>query len=249
MKKTLVALSLAALTVPALAQDKKAPEPDYTISGNFGLFSDYRFRGISQTDLAPALQGGFDFAHKSGFYLGTWGSNVSEFANFEGNGMEIDAYLGYKFSLGDVSFDVGNLYYYYPDSTKTAAKPNTNEVYVGIGYGPLTLKTSYATTKYFAADNSKNTLYYDLSASFPLPGGFQLGAHVGYVDGKGSQLSGTDYKLGISKELGGYVLAANYVGNSGDFSDSAAIRSYSDSTGETKDLGKSAVVLSISKTF
>ncbi|MFN5792864.1 MAG: TorF family putative porin, partial [Burkholderiales bacterium] len=71
MKKTLVALSLAAMTLPALAQDKKAPEPDYTITGNFGLFSDYRFRGISQTDKKMAAQGGFDFAHKSGVYLGT----------------------------------------------------------------------------------------------------------------------------------------------------------------------------------
>lgn len=248
MKKTLVALSLAALTVPALAQDKKAPEPDYTISGNFGLFSDYRFRGISQTDLAPALQGGIDFAHKSGFYLGTWGSNVSEFANVNGNGMEIDFYAGYKFSIGDVGIDVGNLYYYYPDATGTG--PDTNEVYVGLSYGPLSLKTSYTTTNnYFTTANADGTLYYDLKASFPIGEGLTLNAHAGYNDIKNS-LTGADYSIGIAKDLAGWSLAANYVWNSGAIRDSVKTTDVDGTAGtKTEDLGKGAVVVSISKTF
>ncbi len=247
MKKTILAVSLAALTLPAFAQT--APEPDFTVEGNVGLFSDYRFRGISQTDLKPALQGGFDLTHKSGFYIGTWASNVSDFANFGGgNGMEIDGYLGYTFEVGGVGVDIGNLYYYYPNSSVVpgALKPNTNEVYIGLTYGPATLKTSYSTTDYFGAVDSKGTLYYDLSASFPLSDAITLNAHVGYIDIKNG-LSGTDYKIGLSTELAGLTFAADYVANSGAWSDS--LSSFPINTGESKDLGKSAIVLSVSKSF
>lgn len=254
MKKTVLALSLAAMTLPALAQ-QKAAEPDYTVSGNFGLFSDYRFRGISQTDLKPALQGGFDFAHKSGFYAGTWASNVSDFANYGGgNGMEIDFYAGYKFPVGAFTLDVGNLYYYYPSSSVAPGdyKPNTNEIYLGISYGPATLKTSYATTKYFGGVNddgesTKGTLYYDLSASFPLSDTLTLSAHVGYLDLKSLSASNTDYKIGLSKDLNGFALGAHVVGNSGEVRDS--VKEYVANSGKTIDLGKTAVILSVSKTF
>jgi uncharacterized protein (TIGR02001 family) len=247
MKKTILAVSLAALTLPALAQT--APEPDLTIEGNVGLFSDYRFRGISQTDLKPALQGGFDLTHKSGFYIGTWASNVSDFANFGGgNGMEIDGYVGYTFEVGDIGVDIGNLYYYYPGSSVDPGdpKPNTNEIYVGLTYGPVTLKTSYSTTNYFGFADSKGTLYYDLSASHPLTDTITLNAHVGYVDIK-NDVSGTDYKIGVSTEFAGLTFAADYVGNSGKLSDS--VSGYTTNSGKVVDLGKSAVVLSVSKTF
>jgi uncharacterized protein (TIGR02001 family) len=249
MKKTVIALSLAAMTLPAIAQ--KAAEPEFSVSGNFGLFSDYRFRGVSQTDLDPALQGGFDLTHKSGFYLGTWASSVSEFANPEGNGMEIDAYGGYRWSVGEVSFDIGNLYYYYPGSVKNADgnKVNTNEVYVGIGYGPLTFKTSYSTSDYFGIDKSDGTLYYDLSGAFALSDGLTLKAHVGYVDVAGRNgFTGTDYKIGLAKDIGGFVFGIDYVGTSGDLKDLAEDIQV-DGSGKTEDLGKGGLVLSISKTF
>jgi len=246
MKKTILAVSLAALTLPAFAQ--KAPEPDLSISGNFGLFSDYRFRGISQTDLKPALQGGFDLVHKSGFYAGTWASSVSEYTSFDGAGMEIDFYAGYKFEVGGIGVDVGNLYYYYPGSTGDP-KPNTNEIYLGLSYGPATLKTSYSTSDYFGFANSDGTIYYDLSAAFPLGGDLTLKAHVGYVDVKNlTGGTGTDYKIGLAKDIGGFIFGIDYVANSGDFAkgfEAAPINT----SGETKDLGKNGVVLSVSKTF
>ncbi len=84
MKKVLISAAVAAAcSTPFAVLAQAAPaapakvEPEYTITGNAGLFSDYRFRGYSQTDYNPALQGGFDFAHKSGFYLGNWNSNVN----------------------------------------------------------------------------------------------------------------------------------------------------------------------------
>ena len=265
MKKTLVALSLAAMTLPALAQDKKAPEPDYTITGNFGLFSDYRFRGISQTDLKPALQGGFDYAHKSGFYLGTWGSNVGAYTSFDGAGLEIDFYGGYKFSLGDVGLDFGNLYYYYPGTSLNSGfasgyKANTNEIYVGVSYGAVTFKTSYATTRYFGTSvDTKGTLYYDLSAAYPLSDGWGFRAHIGLLK-LGKKLaaagnatsafdSGVDYKVGITKDLNGFILALDYVGNSGDWGKSFEIYDTSSNSTNSRDLSKGAAVISLTKTF
>ena len=106
MKKTILALSVSALSVSALAQGKK-PEPEITLTGNFALVSDYRFRGISQTDKKPATQGGFDIATKSGAYAGIWTSNVSQWTA-TGASQEVDLYGGYKASLPmDIGLDVG----------------------------------------------------------------------------------------------------------------------------------------------
>ena len=148
MKKTLLAVALASslTSFGAVAADK-APEPSYTIAGNFGLVSDYRFRGASQTNNMPALQGGFDFSHKSGAYMGTWLSNVSQWAN-AGGSQEIDYYGGYKFSVGPVGLDIGAIAYTYPKNT--AATPNaTNEFYIGASYGPVSYKISQATGNWF----------------------------------------------------------------------------------------------------
>src|SRR5688500_17951677 len=95
-------LSLAALTVqaqtPAAAPAAPEPQPDWTFTGNAGIFSDYRFRGISQTNRKPAFQGGFDVAHASGFYAGNWNSNVDS-AFYNGANLEMDFYGGYKLPL------------------------------------------------------------------------------------------------------------------------------------------------------
>ena len=93
----------AAAPAPAAA---KAPEPDYTLTGNLGIFSDYRFRGISQTNKLPAIQGGVDLALKNGLYLGNWNSNVDS-AMYNGASIEMDFYGGYKATFGDFGLDVG----------------------------------------------------------------------------------------------------------------------------------------------
>src|ERR1700693_4589763 len=74
---SLFAGTVFAQATPPAAEPPKPPEPDYTITGNLGIYSQYIFRGLTQTDQKPAFQGGFDFAHKNGIYLGTWGSNIS----------------------------------------------------------------------------------------------------------------------------------------------------------------------------
>ncbi len=102
MKTTQIALSalLALTALPSLAQHRAAAPaaPDYTFTGNLGIFSDYRFRGISQTNKKPAIQGGVDFAHSSGIYLGNWNSNVDS-AMYNGANIEMDFYGGWKTTI------------------------------------------------------------------------------------------------------------------------------------------------------
>ena len=98
-----------------LRAGRAAPKSDWTITGNAGVFSDYRFRGIIADRLKPAFQGGFDIAHASGFYVGNWNSNVDR-DFYDGASLEMDFYGGYKRALGDFGLDVGVLYYYYPNS-------------------------------------------------------------------------------------------------------------------------------------
>ncbi len=192
MKKTLSAAAVAAACcVPfaVFAQAAAAPakvEPEYTFAGNAGLFSDYRFRGFSQTDYNPAFQGGIDFAHKSGFYLVNWNSNVNSTLSsiiYNGASLEMDFYGGYKATFGDFVLDVGTIYYFYPGTGQLTPGVDAKnwEVYVGGSYGPVSLKYYYSFTDFFGLN----------SDALGLPGG---------IDTKGSQyldLSGT-YDLVVS---------------------------------------------------
>src|SRR4051812_22290542 len=138
-RKTVMAGIVAAAFAQgtAIAADPPAPPPEHTITGNFGVFSQYIFRGLTQTDRKPAAQGGFDYAHSSGFYAGTWASNISwlkENASVnapptnaitgtyqQGGSLEWDFYGGYKWSLPqDITLDLGTLYYWYPGTTSSA---------------------------------------------------------------------------------------------------------------------------------
>ena len=173
-----------------------APTPEHNFTGNVGLFSQYIFRGLTQTNRDPALQGGFDYGHSSGFYAGTWGSNISwlrenvtaapggvvtPFGTYgEGGSLELDFYGGYKTTFGDFGLDVGTLYYWYPGKIhplfgtfaapfNDVPKANTWEAYVGGSWKWFSAKLSYALTdKVFANRNAGGTLYLDLTATVPL---------------------------------------------------------------------------------
>jgi uncharacterized protein (TIGR02001 family) len=214
---------LATLVIGAAAQAQtaapaapKAPEPDFTLSYNAGLVTDYRYRGISQTRLLPAVQGGADFAHKNGLYLGAWGSTIkwikdNSSATYPVEGpVEIDIYGGYKFSVAGVGLDVGALLYQYVGNTlaKTGGggsygNANTAELYAAASYSVATLKASYSTTNLFGNLNSKGSLYYDLAANFDLGSGFTLTPHVGrQIVANAGALSYTDYSVTLAKDLG-----------------------------------------------
>lgn len=208
MKKFVPALALSGLAAfPAFAANSP-----HSIGGNLGFFSDYAFRGVSQTDEDPAIQGGFDYAHASGFYLGTWGSNV-EFADAN---MEWDVYGGYKGKIaGDLGFDVGLLQYFYPGFSDA----DTLEAYGALSYKWFGLKASYSTTDYFGAPESDGTVYWDASFNYALPAAVMLGLHYGLTAGSGAQADYTDYKLSLAKEVGGFNLAVAYVATDGDGED------------------------------
>ncbi len=230
--KTTVLLSTLVLGAAVQAQTAapaKAPEPEFTLSANVGLVSDYRYRGISQSRLKPAVQGGVDFAHKSGFYLGVWSSSIKWIKDYDVDGpVEVDVYGGYKGSVGDLGYDVGFLRYEYVnnDLQKVSGyrNANTNEFYGALTYGPATLKYSQATSNLFGnydATNHKSTQgsgYLDLSATFDLGNGFSLVPHWGNQTVRHLKVASyTDYSVTLGKDMGnGLSLSLALVGTDAD---------------------------------
>lgn len=243
-KKTLLAGFVAAALTPAAALAADAT-PQHTFTGNVGLFSQYIFRGLTQTDREPAIQGGFDYAHAGGLYLGTWASNISWLrdsgAYRTGGSGEFDFYGGFKPTLGDFTFDVGTLYYYYPgDPTVAAAgapsnpKANTWEVYGGVAWKWLGVKYSYSIdNETFAVRDSRGTWYLDVTATVPLGdfvpalNGVSLIAHYGKQEYDGTDprnaggrsndtlFSYEDYKIGLTYALPqGFIVGAYYTDTS-----------------------------------
>ncbi|AXS78614.1 TorF family putative porin [Dechloromonas sp. HYN0024] len=254
MKKSLIALALvSAFAVPAFAEEAAPAAEAPALTGNVGLFSSYRFRGIDQTMGKPALQGGFDYAHSSGLYVGNWNSNVSSYAGYPGGNLEMDFYGGYKMAFGDFGLDVGGLYYYYPGTDGAAGGfksgvVHNGEVYVGTSWKFLTLKASYAVTDYFNAANTKGTYYIDLGAAYDLGDGWGVNGHVGYLDLAHSTTGDyADWKLGVTKDVGGYVFGLSYIGTDAD---KTAYNWVNVAKGSQNFYaGKNTAVLSVSKTF
>jgi len=250
-------LSLAALTVqaqtPAAAAAAPEAQPDWTFTGNAGVFSDYRFRGISQTNKKPAFQGGFDVGHASGFYAGNWNSNVDS-AFYNGANLEMDFYGGYKTPAGPVALDFGALYYYYPGSgANGTTKIDHTELYVGASYGPFAVKYWHAVSDFFGIPDSKNSYYVEANGTYDLGNGFGLVGHIGYQKLKNNAHvpeigstsltdSITDWKLGVTYDLSGFILGAAYVGTNRDLTGGTAASSNRNLSGDT-------VVLSLSKSF
>lgn len=257
MRKSFVVSALAgAIFAPAsfaqtAAAPAAAPTPPYTLTGNVMLASDYTFRGVSQTNRKPAIQGGFDFAHSSGVYLGTWLSNVSWLSDLEAagvgpvsNSLEWDFYGGYKGSFaGDFSYDVGLLQYYYPGNyPNNFVSPDTLEVYGALGWKTLTLKYSHAVSNLFGYTDSKNSYYVDLTGTYELPAGFNLVGHVGYQKIKNNNdFSYTDWKVGVTKELAGLTFGLAYVDTDADKN------LYTNAYG--RKIADATAVLTIGKTF
>lgn len=251
MRKTVLATALAAAAaLPGLAsaQDKSP----HSVTGNMGIVSDYRFRGISQTFVQPAIQGGIDYSHTSGVYLGNWNSNVSGLSYPGGAGIEMDFYGGWKGGIGkDLTLDVGLLQYYYPKAVvgTTTEKFDTLELYGAISWKWLTAKYSHTLTDYFGVnaattggtEDSKGSGYLELNASYEIQPKLTLVGHIGKQTVKNYKpLDYTDWKVGVTYDMNGWLLGAAYVDTDAD---------------ETiyvlngKETGKSTLVLSVSKSF
>lgn len=206
-----VAFGLAAST-GVFAQSAPAPTPEHTLSFNVGLASDYRYRGISQSGLKPAVSAGADYSHSSGLYVGTWLSSIRWIKDAGGGGpAEWDVYGGYKGSAGPIGYDLGLLRYQYPGAG-LAPSPNTTEVYGALTYSVLTLKYSHALTNLFGVADSRGSGYLDLSANLDLGDGWSLAPHLGRQTLRhNGALSYTDYALALAKDFGNGVSASAAV--------------------------------------
>ena len=247
MKKIATPLMLAmSLAIAGNAFAQAAPAaPGSTLSFNVGSVNEYRYRGISQSRFDPALSGGADYADKSGVYVGVWGSSIKWIKDAGGKAnTEVDYYGGYKFTVGDVGYDIGFLRY---DYSGNALKPsaNTNEFYGAATMGPVTLKYSQSTGNLFGFANSKGSSYVDLTATFDLGDGYSLVPHIGYqaVKGAGNGIySYTDTALTLGKDLGnGLAASAAIIGTN------AKTGSYVSPAG--KQLGKSGLVVGLKYSF
>jgi uncharacterized protein (TIGR02001 family) len=238
LSPTLLVLALSA-AMPAFAADEPSP-----LTFNVGAVSDYRYRGISQTRLKPAVQGGLDYAAPGGFYIGAWASTIKWIKDVNGDSdVEIDVYGGWKGEVATgLTLDVGGLQYYYP-SNKLNPSANTFEIYGALSYGPVTVKYSHALTNTFANPDSKGSGYLDVSASFEIADGWMLAPHIGHqkIDGPVESVgSYTDYSLTLSKAFGPVTPSIAVVGTDAD-------KGFY--TVKDKFLGKTSVVVGLKYAF
>lgn len=269
--KTLALAVAAVLPAAAIAADSP-----HSFTGSVTLTSDYVFRGVSQTQNGPAMQAGLEYAHASGFYVGTFGSNVSwvSVKTFkdstgadvpgtvpfkESNSMELDLYGGYRGSVGDFGYDLGVITYYYPGSKTSVKSPDTTEVYLGGSWKWLSAKYSHVVSENFIGwydyANNRNTRgshYLELNANYDLGEGWSLQGHVGRQKVKNvPDASYTDWKVGVSKDLGFGVVSLAYSDtNAKDWAYTWSTQACSAAPcGEYKKVADGRVVVSFTKSF
>jgi uncharacterized protein (TIGR02001 family) len=219
----LLGLALALSATPAFAQE--AESKAITVSGSATVVSDYRFRGISQTDKDFAVQAGLTVSHESGLYASVWGSSVDDYIA-AGSDQELDLIIGYKKTLGAATVDVGALYYYYPGAEKLIPGYNSDflELYgnVSAPVGPVTAKAAVMYAPKSAAlslgGGKLDNLYGNFSLSGSIPDtGIGFSAGIGRTFTK-SFLSGgkkyTDWSLGMTYTTGPVTLGVTYVDTS-----------------------------------
>lgn len=262
MRKSLLMIAvLGAVYAPhaVFAEDAK---PASSLAYNIGLFSSYQFRGLAQGAGKPALQGGADYTHASGFYAGVWGSSISwleDAGAYKHSGLEIDVYGGYKNTIGDtgLAYDVGLLQYYYPgDKNPGFTTANTLEGKAALTYNWANITGWYIFTKNgLGVTDAQGSYYIEGNINYPImETGITAILHVGRQEFDGTAagaalgctdndcLSYTDWKIGASKAwdngvtLGGYYTDTNTKRNI-----------YTDASGEY--LGKDRVTVFVQKTF
>jgi len=198
------ALAEEAAPAATVAAAPAEPAPPYTLSYNLGLYSNYMFRGVALSD-GPAVQGGIDFAHSSGLYVGTWFSTIDPIYS-AGNHQEVDLYAGYARTF-DNGFGVnfmGN-YYWYPESNKVGLTHtfDTFEASAGVSYKFLTYTYYNVLTRNYGAVDSKSAEYHELKAAYKLPvGDLNLLAKVGYTNThQAADYDQGDFTIGLSRDF------------------------------------------------
>lgn len=239
MKKTMmIAISALAVATPAMAQEDDTSGP-ISVSGTAALVSDYRFRGVSQTNKEAAVQAGFTVSHESGFYAGAWGSNLAGWGTFGGANMELDLYGGFTAPIGGATVDVGLTWYMYPggaDMTdfaepyiKLSGTVGPASLLAGVAYAP---KQEALGNYLLPVPTKEDNLYIWGDASVGIPDTpLKLKAHLGYSDGNpglgpnGTSIAPTgkylDWMLGADLAVGPLTLGVSYVDT--DISDAEAL--------------------------
>ena len=261
MQTSIKILTICVLAVSPLcgwADETPGEEPHSSITGNLALTSNYMFRGISQTWDKPAIQGGFDWTHPSGFYLGTWASNVSD--NIYNNAsVEWDLYGGYNGSINDdLTYNVSLLGYFYPGGKYNAApseKYDTVEAAIGMTYKFLNVKYSRTLTDFYGANgntitpdngDSKGSDYIEANVNYEIMEKLLLGLHIGRQKVKNyGSLDYSDYKISLAKEFGGFNFTAAYSNTNAD----PALYTYTNGVGDSKDVSNGVFFVTVGKTF
>lgn len=223
MKNILLCAAIASAFISSVASAQDA-KPEHEVSFNLAATSDYRYRGISQSRLKPALQGGADYTNNAhSFYAGTWLSTIKWTKDAGGGGeVEVDLYMGKRGEImPDVSYDVGVLAYVYPSNGLSSvagfANANTTEIYGQIGHGPAYLKYSHSMTNLFGFVNSKSSGYLDFGANLEMSDGYILNLHYGHQSVKNSSAYAyNDWKIGVTKEFVGVNFSLAVIGTSAD---------------------------------
>ena len=230
-KRGLIAASLIAASAiaatPAFA-DETDPPSDVTITGTAAVVSQYRFRGLSQSNNQPVIQGSMTISHSSGLYVSVWGSSASSNSFIDSpidiGGTEIDVYGGYAKELGGVKVDVGVYGYIYPGSGNTNGGPSSNyyEVYGSLAktMGPATAKVGvyYAPAQkvfnlsVYSPTRNNTYVYGELSSGIPgTP--LALHGHLGHTGGGFDYVKQyIDYSVGVSYTWKALTLDASLVG-------------------------------------
>lgn len=218
LNRTLISTALA-LT----ALGGAIPEAHADISANAAVVTDYRFRGISQSNENPAVQAGFDYEFGNGFYLGTWGSTVDFDSTGDFNGsLELDFYGGWGTDIGEnSSIDLGYIYYAYPGDD-AGLEGDYQEFYVNYGWRNLSLGIAYSDDYY---GESGSFWYYQANYDWSFAENWALALHVGYNEfdddvflssDKGHYL---DYLVGVTWSVVGVDLGLSWVGTDLDEAD------------------------------
>jgi len=255
MKKLILATSILAAFAAntAFAEEAApaaAPVPDHVVAYNIGATSDYRFRGISQSRLNPAVFGGVDYTNTpSGFYVGAWTSTIDWVKDQGGDAsVEIDLYGGKRGEIvSGISYDLGLIRYYYP-SNALAVSANTTEAYVQFGYGPAYIKYSQALTNFIGwAAGSQGSNYIDVGANVDLVDGYILNLHAGSQVVKALPAANyTDWKVGVTKDFGFAVASVAVVGTNA-LNDVEGVGGYN--FGSKGFTGKTGGLVSLTKSF
>lgn len=265
---TLVFAALfAAGSVSARAQDTAPPEP-ITVSGSASVASDYRFRGVSQSDKEVAVQGGLTIAHESGFYVATWGSNLAGWGTFGGANLELDLVAGYKGSIGDGAFDVGVTWYTYPGGAdesdvvelygKVSGTAGPANLTAGVFYAPK--QTSLGNFLAHPDGDRGDNLYLSGDGAVGIPTTpLTAKAHIGYSNGNsglgpnGTSLAPTgeyfDWLLGVDATWKQLTLGVAYVDTDITRSESAYLGSGFSKTKNGSPIAASTVVVSLTAAF